>query len=264
MTSSLVNSICKGPKGVISIIGGGGKTSLMFRLAKDLADLGKKVLTTTTTKIFFPEKELSFETIIAVSEENLIQKSKLSRNLHFSAGSRHDPDSGKLEGFSPKTIDQLWQASLFDWIIVEADGSRQKPLKATASHEPVIPGSTTCLILVTGLDAVGVPLDETHVHRALLFSGNTGLPMGKTVGESSIALCLAMELKKAAAFCAAQDHIIFLNKADTQAGTASGIKIINFLKDINQDGRIIIASLKDVSCIKAEITLSKAKHKEIS
>jgi len=255
MSSSLINNLCSGSKGIISIIGAGGKTSLMFRLAKELAETGKKVLTTTTTKIFFPDKSLSPETIITHSAKGLIEASEkcLRQYFHFSAGNHHDKNSGKLEGLSPDTIDAVWQTGLFDWIIVEADGSRQKPLKATAAHEPVVPASTTCLVHVIGLDSVGRPLDEHHVHRAGIFSHNTGLAPGKPVDEQSIAISIAVEIKKAADLCAASDHILFLNKADTQTDIASGMKIKYFLTGNNQISRIMIASLKDESCIKKEI-----------
>jgi len=101
---------------------------------------------------------------------------------------------------------------------------------------------------------VGLPLDENHVHRARIFSENTGLPMGHLVDEPSIALSIALEFKKAAAFCAARDHILFLNKADTQKRIASGMKIENFLRRNDRINRIIIASLTHESCIKKEIS----------
>ncbi len=239
-------------------MGGGGKTSLMFRLAKEISSAGKNVLTTTTTKIFFPDPRLSPKTIIAHSSENLIETSKqyLEKYPHFSAGSHHDKASGKLLGLSPIIIDSLWQADLFDWIIVEADGSRQKSLKASALHEPVVPGSTSCLILVMGLDSVGLPLDEDHVHRAKIFSDNTGLAPGSPVDEQSIAASMGIEIKKAAGFCTAFDFLLFLNKADTNKRIASGRCVAGFLKDNGFLSRIIIASLKDDACIKEEINLS--------
>jgi len=133
MAPSLINSLCSSPKGLISIFGAGGKTSLMFCLAKEISKAGGTVLTTTTTKIFFPDKALSPETVTASSAQDLVEKSRagLRRHSHFSAGRHHDLSSGKLEGFSPDIIDALWRAGLFDWVVVEADGSRQKPLKAT-------------------------------------------------------------------------------------------------------------------------------------
>ena len=44
-------------KKIISVVGGGGKTSLIFRLAEELAEQGKKVIVTTTTHMAFePER----------------------------------------------------------------------------------------------------------------------------------------------------------------------------------------------------------------
>ncbi|MCF8109113.1 MAG: hypothetical protein K9J81_08985, partial [Desulfohalobiaceae bacterium] len=40
--------------GIISLVGAGGKTSLMFQLAREIAARKQRVLTTTTTRIFSP------------------------------------------------------------------------------------------------------------------------------------------------------------------------------------------------------------------
>ncbi|MBT7261494.1 MAG: putative selenium-dependent hydroxylase accessory protein YqeC [Desulfobacula sp.] len=275
MKTQLIDKLQLTGKGVISIIGAGGKTSLMFQLAKQLADSGKNVLTTTTTKIFMPKPLQSPSTIIKNSFRELVKKSNtcLMDYSHFSAGSRHDSASGKLCGFAPDIIDQLWQADIFDWIIVEADGARQKPLKATASYEPVVPGSTTHLILVTGLDAVGIPLNEGHVHRAELFSKNTGFILGNTLDEKSIATGIAIEIKKAwllghtrsnpGSNCGSNSgsksnfasNSVFLNKADNPGKIKSGQKIAKLLQTNKIINRIITASLIDEFPIKSCLIL---------
>ena len=51
--------------GVISLVGAGGKTTLMFRLARELADTGERVLTTTTTRILRPTKEQSASVVVS-------------------------------------------------------------------------------------------------------------------------------------------------------------------------------------------------------
>ncbi len=254
MKQSLIKILQLHDKGIISIIGAGGKTSLMFELAKQLVRSKKKVLTTTTTKIFLPEPWQTPETLIANDVENdvekLIQKAKSTLNSfnHFSAGSSHDLTSNKLKGFKPETIELLWQAKLFDWIIVEADGAKQKPLKASGPHEPVIVKETTHLIYVAGLDAVGKTLNEKHVHRAKIFSNNTGLDMGKTIDEKSIATSIDFEIKKATSFsttsfCTCPLNFLFLNKADTISQKASGEKIKKFITNIKNIKKTIIASL---------------------
>lgn len=253
MTNILTDKLKLNKKGVISIVGAGGKTSLMFLLAKELAGSGKTVLTTTTTKIFMPTPEQSPFTIIAGSIAELAEKSRsrLNRYHHFSAGKEYTLKTGKLTGFSPGSIDQLWQTGLFDWIIVEADGARQKPIKATALHEPVIPKVTTHLILVTGLDAIGKTLDENHVHRAAVFSKNTQLAMGETIDEQSIATSIAMEIKKAKDFCNAPSNFVFLNKADNPDKLSSGKKIAELLQTSKIINQIITASFIDDNPVKS-------------
>ncbi|MCP4670807.1 MAG: putative selenium-dependent hydroxylase accessory protein YqeC [Desulfobacula sp.] len=238
--------------GVISIIGAGGKTSLMFQLARELSKLKNRVLTTTTTKIFMPKPLQSPDTIIENSVDKLIQRAKINlKNFsHFSAGKKYDPVSKKLIGFSTHTINQLWKTCLFDWIIVEADGAKQRSHKASGSHEPVIPKDTTHLILVTGLDAVGKTLDDHSVHRPEIFSNNTGTGMGDVIDEQSIAASIDFEIKKAESLCCPAFNFILLNKADTLHRTASGKKIAKLLKKNKIIEKIIVTSLKDGLSIK--------------
>lgn len=252
MTNRLTDTLQLTRRGVISLIGAGGKTSLMFRLAKDLVDSGKTVLTTTTTKIFIPQKKDSPHIIIADSIDKLIEESKarLQHCPHFSAASYHDATTGKLAGFTLDIIHQLWRAAIFDWIIVEADGAKRKPLKATGPHEPVIPDVTSHLVIVTGLDAVGTTLDDHHVHRAELFSHHTGTPINGIITEQSIAKSIATEVKKAAYFNPGASNFVFLNKADTKKRRTSGQKIAGLLQTNLIIDKIITASLQDISPVK--------------
>ncbi len=232
-------------RGVISIIGAGGKTSLMFRLARELAESDRSVLTTTTTKIFMPCPEQSPNTIIADSFYELIEtlRRELNRFNHLSAGSRQIPACGKLQGFEPGIINELWQAAFFDWIIVEADGAKRRSLKASDLHEPVVPGSTTHLVFVTGLDAIGKPLNDKYVYRAKIFSKNTDLPMGEPVDEQSVAICTALEVKKASILLSSALKFVVLNKADTPDKLKSGRKIAACLEKQNFYSGIVITSL---------------------
>ena len=64
-------------KQVISFVGGGGKTSLIYELGKELSKLGKKVIITTTTHMFMPPNNVVLtgkkEDIIKILDcENLI------------------------------------------------------------------------------------------------------------------------------------------------------------------------------------------------
>jgi molybdenum cofactor cytidylyltransferase len=52
-----------------------------------------------------------------------------------------------------------------DVVIVEADGAKGRSLKAPAHYEPVIPASTSILVLLAAIDALDKPLEDQWVHR---------------------------------------------------------------------------------------------------
>jgi probable selenium-dependent hydroxylase accessory protein YqeC len=244
--------------GVISLIGAGGKTSLMFGLARELAALGRTVLTTTTTNLFFPTRDQSPVTLVTGTVPVFLARAvaALKDHHHISAGTCHMPDTGKLRGFSAVMIDEIRQAGLFDWIIVEADGARQLPIKASDIHEPVIPSSTTAIVHVTGLDAVNTPVDDTHVHRPAIFCANTGLAPGNRVDVNAVAVSCVLELRKARVLAGSDpDTVVWLNKADDPQRMAAGRAVVNRLnirqnarslfpeKQAPWPGRVVIASL---------------------
>ncbi len=57
-------------------------------------------------------------------------------------------------------------ATLADYVLVEADGSRGRSLKAFGPDEPQVPSVTTTIVQVAGADVLGQPLREEYVHRA--------------------------------------------------------------------------------------------------
>src|SRR5947207_4022548 len=83
-----------------------------------------------------------------------------------------------------------------DWfpdvcILNEADGSRMRPFKAPAGHEPVIPDTTTLVVPLVGADIFGKTLDDDHVHRPELISALSGAPLGATITPDIVARVLA-------------------------------------------------------------------------
>ena len=89
-------------------------------------------------------------------------------------------------------------AALF---LVEADGAARKPLKAPAAHEPVLPEPLDCCVAVVGLDSVGQPLDDGHVHRSALVCAAAGQEPGWPVWWSTPKGCSATVRRGAAVLC---------------------------------------------------------------
>lgn len=178
------------PGAVISLVGGGGKTTLMFALAHEIEAAGEKVVTTTTTRILEPLESETF-LIVEADEKELVNllPGALDYHPHITLAAFRLPD-GKLKGISSQTVDRMAASKLVPYIINEADGSAGKPLKAPNATEPVIPESTTLVIAVVGIDALGCPLTEENVFRPKIVSRLTGLEPGAPVTEDAIAVLL--------------------------------------------------------------------------
>ncbi len=168
---------------IISIVGGGGKTSTLFTLAGDLKD--KKVLLTTTTKILKPEHSRLYDIVIEENSEQLLEivNSGDFKN-HIVCGVASEKYPGKIVGVTPAFIGKVKEA--FDFIIIEADGSAGRPIKAPAEHEPVISPETNLFIGLIGLDCLGNAGNDTYVHRPEYFSHIRGKNQSEKITVSDM------------------------------------------------------------------------------
>jgi probable selenium-dependent hydroxylase accessory protein YqeC len=237
--------------GMVSIVGAGGKTTLMFRLAGELEKAGHRVLTTTSTKIFKPTTEQSSNVVISEDPIEVVRCAERHslKGLHLTAAARYDEASDKLLGYAPEAINEIWRSGWFDHILIEADGAARRPLKAPASHEPVIPSETSVLIAVIGLDGVGVPLMADHVFRPDQYTRLTKLPMGAIVTAESVCMVL-MHPKGMMKGCpATARQFVFLNKAETPDRQATGREV----------GQILFSTARDKLC---DVLMGSLYHEE--
>lgn len=178
------NKLCdllKIEKGITSIIGGGGKTTLMMTLAKELLDNGT-VIIATSTKILKPE---FCETLLNPTCEEITKA--LLKNKVICVASVHE--SGKLT--SP-SISFAELNKLADYVIVEADGSKQLPIKAHAIFEPVIPKESNQTIYVIGIDGLGKKISGV-CHRPEIFSSLTGCGVNDVLTTALLSQAINME-----------------------------------------------------------------------
>jgi len=235
-----------GDRGVISLVGAGGKTTLMFTLAKWINDCGKTVITTTTTKIFVPAPDQSPAVVLQEASESFLPECErlLKHYGHVTAGAGHLGDQNKIKGIAPETISRLWQSGAADWIIVEADGAAGRPLKAPAPHEPVIPPITGYLVAVAGLAAIGLPFDRRHVFRIERYAAVTNLTPGGKITPSSLAAALLHPdgIMKGAPPNARK--FVFLNKAGREDLQKTGEEVAELLQRQARAGlsRVFIGS----------------------
>ncbi len=213
----------------ISLVGAGGKSTLFHRLADELALKNKRIILTTTTKMFswqlapFVKKGRLIE---GHNEESVRESIKKYFSLESKGGriavieEKVEDNNGeeKLSGPPPDWLDRWWEERIADYFLVEADGAAGRPVKAPASHEPVIPLSTTDLVGVIGIDALGLSLLEENVFRSDIFSRLTGLNLREKVGIEALSLLICHPeglFKGAPPGC--RRHL-FINKVEDSKG----------------------------------------------
>ena len=140
-------------KGVTALIGGGGKTTLMYTLAEELRRRGT-VIVTTSTHIQRPEQY----PVLTAADDAAVAAALAEHGAVCVAG---ETAEGKLcaPALSFETL-----AALADFVLVETDGSKRLPMKAHAPHEPVIPPNARRTVYVVGVDGFGRPIRQV-CHR---------------------------------------------------------------------------------------------------
>ena len=223
---------------VISLVGAGGKTTLMFALARELASLERCVITTTTTKIYKPSPLDSPRVLIDKDEEHVIETflQNAGKHKHITIASEI-LTSAKLKGITPSLIDKLAKLDQVSHIIVEADGAAQKPLKAPNIYEPVIPCSTSLVVAVVGIDSLGCKLNEENVFRAETASKLLGLGLGEIITTESIASLIT-------------------HPQGIVKGTPESASIVCFINKVEPEGNLIQA--RSLAMI-----ISRMKHPQI-
>ncbi len=179
---------------LITIVGAGGKTTTMYSLASELANRGKRVITTTTTQIFYPEPDET-DTLIVASETHALLKTideawqKYCRLTVAGAVLRTD----KLAGLQSEQPYELLMKSGANVVIVEADGARHRMIKAPREHEPVIPLQTNVALLMISAEAINQPLSDRIAHRPEQVATVTGINVGDVLSPAVIARLITSE-----------------------------------------------------------------------
>jgi len=212
---SLVEALGIKDGDVVALVGAGGKTTIMFATARELAGLGKKVVVTTTTRIMTPGLLESPSLIVVDNREKALRL--LSRELQVhsivATGTRI-LDDGKLVGIPPEWVEDIEMLKGVSNVLVEADGSAGKPLKAPREYEPVIPLNSDIVVSVVGIDALGKELSEKNVHRVDRVSALTSLKPGERITTEAMVLVMTHPLGNAKGSPEGARIIQLINKVD--------------------------------------------------
>lgn len=220
-------------KDVVAIIGSGGKTSLGYKIAKENVD--KKVVLTTTTKVYpVTCKEIGVEKrFFSHYGKGLPNSLDIGVNV---CGKFLKADILKITSLDKSDIKQLKSKS--DLFIYEADGSKQKPLKAWNATEPVILDDTTKVIGVLPLFVFGKYVEEGLIHRIHLFCKKFNVQLGEIIQEQLLVKIIDEMFKKVPS---KMQKILFFNYVANEDDYKLSWELAKNFSDI----RFFAGSIKD-------------------
>jgi molybdenum cofactor cytidylyltransferase len=171
----------------LALVGSGGKTTALFQLASGFAG---PVIVTASAHLSMEQAARANRHLIAATPADL---APLEVGLLPGVTLITGPQEGERTiAISPAT--QLWlRAFCYEHglpLLIEADGSRQRPLKAPAEHEPPLPAFVETVVVVVGLSALGQPLTDEWVHRPEIYARLSGLSAGETITSAALARVL--------------------------------------------------------------------------
>ncbi|HME81573.1 MAG TPA: selenium cofactor biosynthesis protein YqeC [Candidatus Eremiobacteraceae bacterium] len=176
-----------GPQEHIALVGGGGKTTTLWSLGHELGALGPTIVT-TTTKAGAPPDDVplvAWERALPDRSLHEIVAAAFARGPLIAVGS--GVRDGRLRAVTPEIADELFFRCGARYVVNEADGARMKPFKAPAEHEPVLASTTTLMVVVVGIDALGAPIDDEHLHRPERIIALSGANAGQALEAAHVA-----------------------------------------------------------------------------
>lgn len=207
---------------VVSIVGSGGKTSLMFKLALELKK-DYRVLVTTSTNIIkpFPDEYNYLYTNI----DSYLNSIKSDKNGVTIISNGVNEKTNKLIGINDSDLNLLIR--YFDIVILEADGSKGLPIKGWKSNEPPVLEKTNKTIGVLPADFINKKAEKDFIYGFEEFN--------KLTDKSQY-----INFETISKICSDKDGIfknskgslhLFFNKAENNAEIELTRKLIRHLKE---------------------------------
>lgn len=213
---------------IISVSGAGGKTSTIKLLAKNLVRKHKKVLITTTTKMF------KTADAITIRDKNLLKQKLEQQNWVFTGQDYGKKISSWDEEFLREII------SLADITLIEADGAKRLPFKYPKQNEPVYISSSNKVVYIVGMSALNQPLKS--LCRAELLAKFLQKQVNENLTKNDIIKVISSE-QGARKDIGKRDFFVILNQVDTLFALKEAIFIAEKLTECKI--KVAISSYRD-------------------
>lgn len=221
---------------VVSIVGAGGKSTLMYSLAEELRG-ESRVIVTTTTKIFMPER--GQYDYIFIGEDGSKQFDK--GNGVYVRG-KAVSEENKVIGLDENILER--EIPFFDYILIEADGSKRKPIKGWKDTEPVVISKTEKTIGVLNIEVIGKEINEDNVHRVEKFIDITNSRENELITVDHLTSLIFHH--KGLFKDSKGEKILFINKVEGQKAVMIAHRLIECIRENSEKyiDKIIIGSLR--------------------
>jgi len=207
---------------IVSVVGAGGKTSLIFRLAAEARQRGFKTLVTTTTHMLIPRPE-QYDGL-DLSGALFSETAPSLPGIYVGGAAAGEQE--KMRGASPCCLENTLKR--FDLVLIEADGAAGKALKGWKESEPVIPRLTTKTIGVVDIQTIGCPISPSLIHRLDIFLKLTG-----TIEKEYLTvehLCRIISSEKGLFSKSQGEVIIFINKLESDTDRKHAAELVGQLE----------------------------------
>ncbi len=239
-TDSLIDAFNLRRNRYVFLIGGGGKTTVLRTLVRHLSQSGKTAIATTSTHTMRPPADFCECVIVEDRLPEAVEKvrSALRSQRLVTLGKTLVTPDDKLSGFSAEQLDALRRAQVADYILVEADGSAGRPLKAHNAYEPVLSAAADLVIAVVGIGCIGRPLTKQHVHRPDRFQSLVGRAIGERVTPEDVAKIILHPLGYLKDVPAGAEVMVLVTKVRSPEDRRTSCQLAEVLAAEDRGGRI--------------------------
>ena len=201
---------------IVSLVGGGGKTTLLYAMAAHCAHKDWRVLVTTTTHIRQPA--------VCYAPDDAALATLWQAGQYAVIGT--PAENGKLILPPQQLLHRMAQA---DAVFIEADGAKHYPCKLPAAHEPVLLPQSDIVLAVAGLSALGKPLREVCFRYDIIRPQFLAAAADAPLTPPMLAQLLASAQGGRKAVGDRQFYAV-LNQADTPELRQQGVQIQQLLR----------------------------------
>lgn len=227
----------------VALVGSGGKTTALFQLSRQLKP---PVILSTTTHLGISQASLADQHFIVRSSEDLVRiEDSITPVVILITGPA--TQEGRLAGLPSDLMKNLYRITREKGIplLIEADGSRQKPLKAPGEHEPLIPSFVDSVVLVVGLSGLGKPLSSDWVHRPERFAAISGLLADEIITSEALVKVLTSPMGGLKGIPADCRRIVLMTQANSPEFQAQAQRMSIPL--LNSFSAVCVASLETLN-----------------